>query len=112
MDPIFDLIDGLQVSFERVIEWLADDRLQIGDVVTSAVDGRTATTHAGVVAQLALLQVRVRQGVLARDALVLRVVVSGGGGRQANKAERLTGSKTSICVSRWTASCVAWEDSW
>lgn len=73
MDAIFDLIDGLQVTFERVIKWLANDRFQIIDITTSPIDGGAASTHARMIAQLALLQIWMSERLLARDALVLRV---------------------------------------
>ena len=73
MYPIFDLIDGLQVMFERVVEWLANDRFQITNVSTSSIDGGAASTHAGVVAQLPLLQIGMSERVFARDALVLPI---------------------------------------
>lgn len=107
MYPIFDLIDGLQVTFERVIEWLTDDRFQITNISARPIDGRAASTHAGVVSQFTLLQIRVSERILTREALVLR---RRRGIDESGRRERrgvLTGSKTSIWVRRWTASCVA-----
>lgn len=71
MQAIFNLIDGLQVTFERVIEWLADDWFQITDIAASSIYGGAASTHARVVSEFTLLQIRMSQCILTRDALVL-----------------------------------------
>lgn len=97
MDPIFDLIDGLQVAFEGVIEWLTHDGLQVTDVSSGPIDGGAAATHARMVPQFPLLQIRVSQCVLTRDPLVLQPQLDRSDGTRRGL---LTGSKTSICVRR------------
>lgn len=69
----FDLSHGAQVLLKAVVELGIGDGLEVTGVNTPGGRGVAAFTHAGVVAQAALVQVRVSQGVLGRNPLGLEV---------------------------------------
>lgn len=69
----FDLSHGAQVLLKAVVKLGVGDGLKVTGVNTPGGCGVAALTHAGVVAQAPLVQVRVRQGVLRRNALGLEV---------------------------------------
>lgn len=119
----FDLSHGAQVLLKAVVKLGIGDGLEVTGVNTPRGRRVAAFAHAGVVAQAALVQVRVSQGVLRRNALGLEVrhnqdlrkchrphALRRRGGKGCEE-EGLTGSKTSILQRRWTASWVAWLDS-
>lgn len=60
----FDLPHRAQVLLKAIVELGVGDRLEVAGVNTAGGCGVAAFAHAGVVAQPALVQVRVGQGVL------------------------------------------------
>ena len=72
----FPLPDGQQAVLVAVAEGALGHGLEVSGVDASAGDGVAALAHAGVVAQPALVQVRVGQSVAAGDTLGLE---TGGG---------------------------------
>lgn len=69
----FDLSHRAEVLLEAVVELGISDGLKVTGVDASRGCGIAAFTHAGVVAQATLVQVRVSQGVLRRNPLGLEV---------------------------------------
>lgn len=69
----FDLSHGAQVLLKAVVKLGIGDGLEVTGVNTPRGRRVAAFTHAGVVAQATLVQVRVSQGVLRRNALGLEV---------------------------------------
>lgn len=69
----FDLSHRAEVLLEAVVELGIGDGLKVTGVDASRGCGVAAFTHAGVVAQATLVQVRVSQGVLRRNPLGLEV---------------------------------------
>jgi len=67
----FDPSHRAQVLLEAVVELGIGDGLKVAGVDAAGRRGVAARAHAGVVAQPALVQVRVGQGVLRRDPLGL-----------------------------------------
>lgn len=69
----FDLSHRAEVLLEAVVELGISDGLKVTGVDAPRGCGVAAFTHAGVVAQATLVQVRVSQGVLRRNPLGLEV---------------------------------------
>lgn len=69
----FDLSHGAQVLLKAVVKLWIGDGLEVTGVNTPGGRSVAAFAHAGVVAQAALVQVRVSQGVLRRNPLGLEV---------------------------------------
>lgn len=69
----FDLSHRAEVLLKAVVKLGVGDGLKITGVDASRGRGVAAFTHAGVVAQAALVQVGVSQGVLRRNPLGLHV---------------------------------------
>lgn len=66
----FDLVHGGQLALPGVVEGVRGDRFEVGRVVAGGRRGAVAAfAHARMVAQAALLQVGVGQGVHHRNAL-------------------------------------------
>ena len=71
MDQLFPLPHRQQAVLVAVAERPLGDRLKVAGVNSAAGNGVAALTHAGVVAQTPLVQVRVGQGVAAGNPFSL-----------------------------------------
>lgn len=69
----FSLPHRQQAVLVAVAEWPLGHRLEVAGVNSSAGNRVAALTHAGVIAQAAFVQVRVGEGIAARDPFGLHV---------------------------------------
>lgn len=128
----FNLLHWCEFAFPKVIERLSGGGLKISSILSHATGCCvTAFTHARMITQSTFVQIRMCESIYHWYSLILRTQKDG----EEEKKEKiktkdkkitwksinqvrtkafglfffLTGSKTSIWQSRWTASCVACE---